>query len=393
MRCSAVVPCLLAILAMLGLVAPAVAATPPVKAQTYTGEPLGVPPLARALIFDRVHQPVPQPVVLKVEDMSVQVEVAARQPCPTSGVLVEPEATPPAPSTQPAQPAPPAQQCTVATLAVKAQGRPVFRQAIASLITGDDGGMLATLQLSAYHLDRSGGPMQLLVSGYTMGAHCCTVAAIVGQDGTGQWVVTRLPAQEGDGVPGVVDINHDGGRQFVLRDQRFTYVFTAYAWSVQPVVVYDYEQGVLRTATTRPDYAPFLRAYFRHGFPAFRAPPPPDRKGVNGFLAAYVANSANLGQLRAGWTYMLHWYDRSADDGQTWCALDPSVQVGGVSGCPTAFVRKIAYPEKLALFLLQTGYITHAQCVALGYDPEKIQIGQTAIRAANTAHWRATHPG
>ncbi|MFT8418834.1 MAG: thylakoid lumen protein [Acetobacter sp.] len=385
MRCFGVVACLLAFSGMVAL-APtsAVAGARSVNAVPQVEPPQKVPPLARALVFDRSHQPTPQPVALKVEDMSVLVEVAARQPCPDKAILMEPQDSPPAPAEQ---------GCTVATLVVHAPGHSVFRQAIASLIMGDEGGMVSTLRLSLYHLDRSGGPLQIVVSGYTMGAHCCTVAAIVGLDGAGQWAVTHLPEQDGDAPPTVVDINHDGGRQFVLKDQRFNYVFASYVWSVLPIVVYDYAHAQLRTVTTQPDYASFLLAYFRQGFPAFKAPPPPDRKGVNAFLAAYVANSANLGRFRAGWTYMLHWYDRSADDDQTWCALDPSVQDGGVSSCPTAYVRKTAYPQKLALFLLQTGYITHAQCVAVGYDPEKIQIGQDAIRAANTAHWRAAHPG
>lgn len=380
MRCFGVVACLLA---TLGMAAPALAGTRPANATVQVKTPQKVPPLARALVFDRSHQPTPQPVALKVEGMSVLVEVAARQLCPDKAILMAEQDTPPAP---------PEQSCTVATLVVHAPGHPVFRQAIASLITGDEGGMLGTLRLSLYHLDRSGGPLQIVLSGYTMGAHCCTVSAIVGLDGAGQWAITPLPQQDGDSPPDVVDINHDGGRQFVLKDQRFNYVFAPYAWSVLPLVVYDYTQAKLRTATTQPAYAAFLRAYFRHGFPAFKAPPPSDRRGVNAFLAAYVANSANLGQLRTGWTYMLHWYDRHAADLDTWCALDPSVQVGG-SACPAQYTRIVPYPQMLALFLLKTGYITHAQCVALGYDPDRIQAAQAALRDASTAQWRAAHPG
>jgi hypothetical protein len=76
-----------------------------------------------------------------------------------------------------------------------------------------------------------------------------------------------------------------------------------------------------------------------------------------------------------------------------WCTLDKSAWGQGRTACPAPYVRTVPYPQQLALFLLQTGYITHAQCVALGYDPEKIQHEQDAIRAATTAHWHATHPG
>lgn len=383
MRCSTVVPCLLAVLASVTIM-PVLAPAAPLARPTPDAQALqSVRPLARVRIFDRANAVAPQPVTLKVEDLAVQVEVAGKQPCPVHGILMGDE--------EPAT-APPTQHCTVATLVAQTPGRPVFRQVIASLITGDEGGMLASLQLALYHLDTSKGPPQILVSGYTMGAHCCTVSAIVGSNPAGQWVVTPLVTQDGDGTPGVVDINHDGGRQFVLWDQRFNYVFAPYVWSVLPLVINDYAQGSLRTVTTVPAYAPFLRAYFRQGFPSFRAPPPPERKVVNGFLAAYVANSANLGQLAAGWTYMLHWYDRHTSDLDTWCALDPSVQAGGITGCPARYVRTIPYPQKLALFLLKTGYITPAQCAALGYDPARIQVRQAATRAANTVQWRAAHP-
>lgn len=376
------------LLASLGLFAPVGATAAPPRARSpapaATTEPERVPPLARAVIFDRIANQPPRPVALEVEGMSVLVQVAPQQPCPGKGILMEGQ-DPAPPEPEPA--------CTVATLEVQAPGHPTFRQTIASLIVGEGGGALGTLNLYVYQLDRSGGPLEVLLSGYTMGAHCCTVSAIVGLDGAGQWRVTPLPAQDGDGLPVVLDINHDGRRQFVLSDQQFNYVFASYAWSVLPVVIYDYASGVLRNVTTQPAYAPFLRAGFRRDFPAFRAPPPPDRKDINGFLAAYVANSANLGQLRLGWMYMRHWYDRRADTGQTWCALDPSVRGGDASSCPAPYVRKVDYPQALALFLLQTGYITHAQSVALGYDPEKIQRAQAAERAATTARWRAAHPG
>ena len=71
--------------------------------------------------------------------------------------------------------------------------------------------------------------------------------------------------------------------------------------------------------------------------------------------------------------------------------MDPSVQVGG-RACPAQYTRIVPYPQMLALFLLKTGYITHAQCVALGYDPDRIQAAQAALRNASTAQWRAAHP-
>lgn len=344
--------------------------------------PAPVRALATAVVFDRFNHLQPRPMLLKFADVSVQVEVAERQPCPARGILMEDEAPPPEQG----------QLCTVATLVEQAPNHPEFRQVIASLVRGDNGA-LTTLHLALYQLEPGGALPQLLLSGYTGGAHCCAVSALVGADGTGQWHVSELPSQDGDSVPGVVDINHDGGRQFVFSDQRFNYRFAPYVWSVMPLVIYEYAQGQIKTVTTQPAYRPFLTAYFRHDF-ASGAITSFAQGEVNGFLAAYVANSANLGQLQAGWNYMLRRYNRSMEQmDMTWCALDKSVWGQGVTACPAPYVHLVPYPQQLALFLLQSGYITHAQCVALGYDPEKIQQEQDAIRAADTARWHATHPG
>ncbi|MFT8863293.1 MAG: thylakoid lumen protein [Acetobacter fabarum] len=347
-------------------------------------DPAPVRPLASALVFDRFEHIKPRSMELKFADASVQVEVAEHQPCPTRGILMDDEGEGPSPEA--------GQFCTVATLVAQAPNHPEFRQVIASLLTGDNGA-LATLHLALYQLEAGDGPPQLLLSGYTGGAHCCTVSALVGADRTGTWHVSALPPQDGDGVSGAVDIKHDNGRQLIFLDERFNYRFESYVWSVKPIVIYEYAQGQLRNVTTQPAYRPFLRAYFRHDF-APNNMSGFDHGAVNGFLAAYVANSANLGQLQAGWQFMLRHYNRKTDNtGVVWCALDRSVwSPAGQEDCPAPYVRTVPYPQQLALFLLQTGYITHAQCVAFGYDPEKIRQTQEQVIARTTARWKAAHP-
>ena len=68
------------LLAALGLFAPVVATAAPPRARSpapaATTEPERVPPLARAVIFDRITNQPPRPVALEVEGMSVQVQVA-----------------------------------------------------------------------------------------------------------------------------------------------------------------------------------------------------------------------------------------------------------------------------------------------------------------------------
>ncbi|MFH7812886.1 MULTISPECIES: thylakoid lumen protein [Acetobacter] len=339
-----------------------------------------VAPFVSANVFNAADRSFSQPLSVTVGELSVRVELAERQPCPSHGLLE---------GEQQATLLRSGGLCKVATLVASAPGHPDFRQVIAAL-GGGGKGTLSDLNLSFYYLEQGEVLPQVILSGFTGGTRCCLVSAIVGAGDAGQWYAVQLPEQNGFGPPSVVDVAHDGGRQFIFPDKRFDAVFAAYDFSVGPDVIYEYAQGKLNVITRQPRFRPYMALSVR-AMPGEEDVPAPRSREVNGYLAGYVATSANAGQLQAGWRSMLARYNPQSPYLPKWCTLDKSAWGKGRMACPAPYVRTVPYPQQLALFLLQTGYITHAQCVALGYDPEKIQHEQDAIRTAATAHWHATH--
>jgi hypothetical protein len=341
-----------------------------------------VGPFVSAIVFNAADRSFSQPLSVTVGELSMRVEFAEHQPCPSHGLLEWEEQATLSRS---------GGLCKVATLVASAPGHPDFRQVIAAL-GGGGKGTLSDLNLSFYYLEQGAVLPQVLLSGFTGGTRCCLVSAIVGAGDAGQWYAVQLPEQNGFGPPSVVDVAHDGGRQFIFPDKRFDAVFASYDFSVGPDVIYEYAQGKLNVITRQPRFRPYMALSVR-AMPGEEDVPAPRSREVNGYLAGYVATSANAGQLQAGWRSMLARYNPQSPYLLKWCTLDKSAWGKGRTACPAPYVRTVPYPQQLALFLLQTGYITHAQCVALGYDPEKIQHEQDAIRAAATAHWHAIHPG
>ena len=104
--------------------------------------------------------------------------------------------------------------------------------------------------IHAEDLDGDGEP-EVIVDLYTGGAHCCYVSRFYRWDGTGY-----VPADRNFGDPGyrIADLDGDGVKELITADYRFGYVFTAFAFSLMPVRIYDLEAGSWSLVTTRfPD--------------------------------------------------------------------------------------------------------------------------------------------
>lgn len=80
----------------------------------------------------------------------------------------------------------------------------------------------------------------------------------------------------------------------------------------------------------------------------------------NGFLAAYVANKALVGEFGEGWQRMMKHYDRESDWGLTRC--EAGYDDGG--NCQAPEVSYKNYPQALRAFLIETGYIKAADVPA-----------------------------
>jgi hypothetical protein len=93
--------------------------------------------------------------------------------------------------------------------------------------------------VSARDLDGDGEP-EVIVDLYTGGAHCCVVSRFYRWTGTGY-----VPADRNFGDPGyrIEDLDGDGVQELITADYRFGYAFTAFAFSLMPVRVYDLRAG------------------------------------------------------------------------------------------------------------------------------------------------------
>src|SRR3954454_16782713 len=106
----------------------------------------------------------------------------------------------------------------------------------------------------------------------------------------------------------------------------------------------------------------------------------------NGYLSAWVAQKAIIGQFDDAWATMLKSYDHVSTDGLINCSIDLSLSTAlkalGQYGCPSGYSRRGTFPEGLAAFLVRYKYSTPDQSKSVGADVS----GLTATRALN-ATW------
>jgi hypothetical protein len=148
-------------------------------------------------------------------------------------------------------------------------------------------GEAMTDSVKAADLDGDGEP-EVVLDLYTGGAHCCFVSRFYRWDGT-----TYVPSDRNFGDPSyrLEDLDGDGVTEIVTADDRFAYAFTAFAFSLLPVRIYDLRAGAWQLVTKRfPDQVRAdARANWRYFKKAARQNEP------RGAIAAWVADQFMLG--------------------------------------------------------------------------------------------------
>lgn len=176
---------------------------------------------------------------------------------------------------------------------------------------------------------------EVIVDLYTGGAHCCFFSYVYRYRGGGY---LRTRHFWGNAGYRLVDLDRDGRLELETGDERFPYVFTAYADSVDPLQVLQYRAGRFVDATRS-----FPREVERHAdrlwrdYLRVRLEPDAD---VRGLLAAYVADLYLVGRGDEGWERLL----------SAWRRRDVSKPRG-------LLATGRAYLAKLRRFLAETGYI------------------------------------
>ena len=136
-------------------------------------------------------------------------------------------------------------------------------------------------------LDGDGEP-EVILDLYTGGAHCCYLSRFYRFDGTGY-----VPADRNFGDPGyrIADLDGDGVKELITRDYRFGYVFTAFAFSLMPVRIYDLRAGAWQLVTERfgDEIRKDAKANWKYFLKARRYNEP------RGAIAAWAADEFMLG--------------------------------------------------------------------------------------------------
>jgi hypothetical protein len=148
--------------------------------------------------------------------------------------------------------------------------------------------------LQVRDLDGDGEP-EVLLDLYSGGAHCCTSTWIYRFTGT---TYVGTPMDWGDWSYTLKDLNHDGKPELLTKDDRFAYVFTAYAEDWFPPRVFDYKAGKLTDVTRR--FPALARADAKRALRIYHSKHR-NQLDLRGVVAAYVADQYLVGHGSRGW--------------------------------------------------------------------------------------------
>jgi hypothetical protein len=223
-------------------------------------------------------------------------------------------------------------------------GKPVFSTALDDQSISNPNAEAIILRLDASTRDP-----QILFTSFWGGAHCCTMSQII-TNANGAFIAVEGQTLDGEGYS-FADIDKDGTSELLSLDNSFLYAFASYADSFAPLRISKLAGDKLVDATAEPRFRSHLRqdVYRMEHF----ADREPDVWRNNGFLGAWVAAKAQIGEFDDAWTRMLKLHDKSSDWPLTECAV---AEVKGV--CPQGKEIKLTFPEALRKHLLKTGYIS-----------------------------------
>ena len=273
--------------------------------------------------------------------------------------------------------------CKVIGLKLTMGDRVVLEQAVTAFETNADFDRLG-VKVTFRRLVPGSEIPQVLLQGYTGGAHCCThtVALVGGRDGA--WKAFGLGGLDGDVGYAYLDPARDGSTLLVSAVGEFNYRFASYAGSYDTDRIQAFTDGKLVDVTRESRFLPFLRSELRRMEASWRANQGGER---NGYLAAWVAQKLLVGEFDDAWRTMLGLYDRTSADGLTGCSLDEDalrkIQAQPIAACPNGYAEQRSFPLALATFLNERGYVTQAQATSVGFDLMAIETR----RAADTARY------
>ncbi|WP_165690907.1 S1C family serine protease [Consotaella salsifontis] len=223
-------------------------------------------------------------------------------------------------------------------------GRRAFSSVLTDVSTGDGA---STVRIAP--LDPTSDRTDIVFSAFWGGAHCCTVTQIFSRQ-HGKWTQVQASVLDGDGYT-FSDLDQDGSLELVSADNSFLYAFAPYALSWAPMVVEQLRGGKI---LDQRHSGQFVTSYRRDLYRMEHAASL-DKSlwSSNGFLAAWVATKALLGEFDDAWRRMEASYDKNSDWTMQVCS-----QALKLADCPESFKVNASFPEALKAHLQEHGYLS-----------------------------------
>ncbi len=203
-----------------------------------------------------------------------------------------------------------------------------------------------TAEASIAEIDPANAYPEVYFSSYSGGAHCCNSVAVA-TEVDGEWVGVPIGEFDGDG-DFLEDADGDGLAEIVTIDNRFLYAFDCYACSVGPLTVTTVRDGEAYDISADPRFLETHRDWLAQieGFVD-----PDQRWSSRGYLAGWVAAKIRAGEGADAWQQLSANWDSAADQGEDVCLTGERLDL-----CPKKSRAVLKFPERLKLFLEQTGY-------------------------------------
>jgi hypothetical protein len=210
---------------------------------------------------------------------------------------------------------------------------------------------------------------------FTGGNGCCTETWIATPDATGKWQTIR--AESLDGGYRIMNLNGDGTNELVSVDSSFINAFASHDGSFAPPKIQKLVGLELRDVTHDPAYQNFLRQELNQMNSLW----PKVSYEKNGYLGAWVATKALVGEFSDAWTTMLNKYDRNTEWGMTTtCQSGVTLDL-----CPESERRRVDFPEALSNLLVAKGYVDIATATSVKLENSALETGSTRTLTPNGA--------
>jgi hypothetical protein len=226
------------------------------------------------------------------------------------------------------------------SLSIKRDGKQVYQQPITSKACGDECQLsIVPSQKAVQVVDFAGsGEPDVLVSLYTGGAHCCSVAQVFTYEAKSN---SYTMAEHDFGDPGyrLERLSSDGAREFVTADDSFAFAFTDFADSGLPVQVLRLQGHSFDNVTRQ--FPGLVKADAKQWLTAFRRMARTHYQDTVGVVAAWAADEYTLGRVAQAKSFLV----AQARAGRLNGALAPS-SAGGLH-----------FVSRLEAFLRRHGYV------------------------------------